>query len=197
MKTQYTLSILLLSLLLALPVYGQTEKSLAPGYSMSIEGTSNVRDWEAEIGTMEGSLQIRNTDGIELAALQPGDFSSLQLRIPVQDIDTDTRRLTRNLKDYLKGDEHPIITFELQQITSLEGSGNRVQIKAVGVVTAAGQSHTTQMNVTAERGDDGSLTFSGSQPLKMTEFGISPPTAMMGAIRAVDDITIHYNVRFN
>ena len=40
------------------------------------------------------------------------------------------------------------------------------------------------------------ITFSGEKELKMTDFNVTPPTAMFGAIKSGDDITIKYDVVF-
>lgn len=196
MKRQ-AITTLLFSLLLALPLHAQqSDLSLSPDYSMGIEGTSNVRDWSAEITSMDGTLTLR--EGVtDLSTLTPEDLISLELQIPVEDIDTDTRRLTSNIHKYLKEDDQPIITFELQRILSVESTENGTNIQAEGVITAAGKTHTTVMNVTAKQADNSGMQFSGSQQLKMTDFDIDPPTAMLGAIRAVDEITVNYTVQFN
>lgn len=189
---------LLFSLLLALPLHAQqSELSLTSDYSMEIEGTSNVRDWGAEVPSMEGTLILRDGAVDELSSLSPEDLISLELRIPVEDIETDSRRLTSNIHKYLKEDDQPVITFELQRIISVEPIGNGAAIQAEGVVTAAGKAHTTVMTVTAEQAGNGGVQFTGSQQLKMTDFDIEPPTAMLGAIRAVDELTVNYTVQFN
>lgn len=197
MKRQ-TIFTLLFSLLLILPLHAQqSEFTLSSDYSMTIDGTSNVRDWSAEITSMEGVLILREGASEDLSSWSPEDLISLELQIPVEDIDTDTRRLTSNIHKYLKEDNQPVITFELQRIISVEPAGNSIAIQAEGVVTAAGKAHTTVMNVTAEQAGNGMIQFSGNQQLKMTDFDIEPPTAMLGAIRAVDEVTINYTVHFN
>lgn len=197
MKRQ-TIFTLLFSLLLVLPLHAQqSEFTLSSDYSMEIDGTSNVRDWSAEITSMEGVLLLREGTEENLSSWVPEDLISLELRIPVEDIETDSRKLTSNIHKYLKEDKQPVITFELQRIISVEPAGNGAAIQAEGVVTAAGKAHTTVMNVTAEQAGNGGVQFSGSQQVKMTDFDIEPPTAMLGAIRAVDEVTINYTVQFN
>jgi hypothetical protein len=40
----------------------------------------------------------------------------------------------------------------------------------------------------------GRYRFTGSVPIVMSQFGIDPPTAMLGAMRTGDRVTVHYNV---
>lgn len=170
--------------------------NLQPDYEVIIDGTSNVRDWDAKVTDINAQFVLNGIEGNDLANLRPEHFKSLTLSMDAKSIEADGRRLTNNIQSYLKADDFPVISFELNEVNSINSNGNNTNIEAEGVVTAAGVSHTVTMNVTAERGNNGSIIFSGNQPLKMTDFNIEPPTAMLGAIKAVDDITIIYRVRF-
>jgi len=166
-------------------------------HEIRIEGTSNVRDWEADLTQVTAEADIHITPGQPLNQLTPDQFRKVRLEIPVEDIETDTGRLTRNIHKYLEIDRQPVITFELTGVQSIEGSSEAVEVTADGVVSAAGESHPITLQAEITRESDGSLTISGVQELKMTDFGISPPTAMLGTIRAVDELQVIYMIRLN
>jgi hypothetical protein len=42
----------------------------------------------------------------------------------------------------------------------------------------------------------GVVNVKGIVPLKMTDFGVDPPTAMLGALKTGDDIKINYDFQF-
>lgn len=170
--------------------------SLEQGYEMKIDGSANVRDWDAEVTRINATVEMKKFDTSDLSSLTADHFKKLELRIPVEDIDSDSRRLTRNLQDYLKIDDHPTITFKLNGVESVELNGNTAKIKAKGVVNAAGQDKTVEMNVNAKVNGN-KVTFEGVQDLKMTDFGIDPPTAVMGTVRARDEIQIIYSLTFS
>lgn len=194
-KSFYALVALLISVQ---PATAQTvELTLSPDHSFMVEGTSNVRDWYGDVTRIDARFHL-NPERLEsLSGLQADDFGSLELRMPVEMIESDGRRLTRNIHDYLKKDDHPEILFELDRILSVENSadGSTALIRAAGVVTAAGGNHDVEMEVRAEL-DNGTLILRGSQPLNMTDFGISPPTAMLGSIRANDPVIVNFQLRF-
>lgn len=174
----------------------ETSLNLQNDHEVIIDGTSNARDWDGKVTSIDAEFLLNGFEGSNLEGLRPEHFKSLKLNMSAQSIEADGRRLTRNIHDYLKADDHPVITFELKEIKNIQANGNNADIEAEGVITAAGTSHTVLMNVKAEKGDNGSFIFSGEQPLKMTDFNIDPPTAMLGAIRAADEMTIYYTVRF-
>ncbi len=188
----------LIALLFAVGTLSAQEVSLnlAPDFDILIDGDSNVRDWDANVTEVNAEFILNGYNFENLTDLRPEHFQRMILRMPVEEIETDSRRLTRNLQDYLKGDDYPIITFELTQVNEVRMENGTALIIADGVITAAGQSHNVTMNVTAENSADGSILFSGAQELLMTDFGIDPPTAMLGSIRARDEMTIYYKVRF-
>lgn len=165
-------------------------------HEMVIDGTSNVRDWGANVNTIEATVVLSQFDLSDLSSLTPDHFKTMELIMPVGDIESDSGRLTKNLQGYLKGDEYPTITFNLNDVESVTVNGNRAEIVANGIVNAAGVDHETTMNVTATV-NDGRITFAGSQDLLMTDFDIKPPTAMLGSIRARDEITVIYSLTFS
>jgi len=166
-------------------------------HQFKIDGDSNVRSWDADVTEADASLVLTGVDNhLSLEALDEESFKSLTITIPVEGIESDSRRLTRNLQGYLKEDDFPIITFTLQQINSISHENGKAQISADGLINAAGVENTVSMNVEAEPNDDGSITFSGVQDLLMTDFDIDPPTAIMGTVRSDDEIQIIYQVKF-
>ena len=170
--------------------------NLSEIHEFKIDGDANVRSWDAEITEADGSLVFTGVENFSLDALTEESFKSLEMTIPVEEIDSDSRRLNRNLHSYLKADDFPTITFTLQQINGISHENGKAQITANGLINAAGVENSVTMNVEAEMNNDGSITFSGAQDLLMTDFDIDPPTAVMGTVRADDEIQIIYRVTF-
>jgi hypothetical protein len=44
---------------------------------------------------------------------------------------------------------------------------------------------------------DKTITITGAQKIKMSEFGVKPPTFMLGALKVGDVVTVEYNLKFN
>ena len=161
-----------------------------------IEGDSNVRKWEGIINSADGRLVFADAEELDFGNLQPEHFKNLRLSIPVADISSDSGILTNNIHNNLKKNDHPNITFRLNDIVSVTNSNGRTVITAIGTINAAGSNHQVTMNVNAELINENTLRFSGHQDMLMTDFNIDPPSAMMGAFRSVDEITIVFDVLF-
>lgn len=201
MKRLLTLS-LLISFLISLTHFSYAQDAdtgmqltLEDGHEMVIDGTSNIRDWDAEVKTVNANFVMNQFDMSNLSSLTADHFETLELSIPVDDIESGSGKLTSNMHKYLKEKDHPMITFNLTDIDSVTINGNVATITANGIVNAAGVDHETTMTVDATF-EDGKVTFSGTQPLLMTDFNIDPPTALFGTIRARDEIDIIYSMTF-
>lgn len=171
--------------------------TLQDSYEMRIDGDSNIKSWDAEVKEIDGELILTNTDSLTFETLAPEHFVSLSLNIPVENIESSSGGLTKNLQKYLEKDDHPFITFQLNEITGIEKNEDSALITATGVINAAGNDHEAELTVETSINDMGEMTFSGDTELLMTSFDIDPPTAVFGTIRAKDEIVISFNTTFS
>ena len=162
---------------------------------MTIYGSANVTDWDAEVKTIRGQVVIRNSDQADWSEADASWFESVEIVLPVEDIDSDSRRMNNNMYDYLKKDEHPEITYrviEAREAVLAENPG--ILLTVQGVITAAGVEKEIIHDVEIRKSESDGLVVSGSQDLLMTDFGIDPPTAVFGSIRSRDEMTITFEL---
>ena len=180
---------------------GLPEMTVAQTYTvtnaskMTIYGSANVTDWDAEVKTIRGQVVIRNSDQADWSEADASWFESVEIALPVEDIDADSRRMNNNMYDYLKKDEHPEITYrviEAREAVLAENPG--ILLTVQGVITAAGVEKEIVHDVEIRKSESGGLVVSGSQDLLMTDFGIDPPTAVFGSIRSRDEMTITFEL---
>ena len=71
---------------------------------------------------------------------------------------------------------------------------NKYQVKCQGVLTIAGRGVNTELVATCTYNPaDGSLVCTGTKALKMTDYGVKPPSFMMGTIKTGDPITVNFS----
>ncbi|MDG5767537.1 YceI family protein [Balneolales bacterium ANBcel1] len=163
--------------------------------SMTIFGSANVTDWEAEVTSITGHITVTIPENADWSDAQASWFDEVDIRIPVGDIDADSRRMNRNMHDYLKEDDYPEITYRLVQAKELVVLDNPgFKLTVLGTVSAAGESVELEHDVVITPNQNGGFTVTGSQDLKMTDFGIDPPTAVLGSIRSRDEMTIEFEL---
>lgn len=157
--------------------------------SMTISGTSSLHDWESNVETIHffGKAIVQNQ---ELKALD-----EIKMVIPVEGIKSQKGKIMDNkTHDALKMEDFPNIEYSINtyKITPLEG---RFRVNAIGELTIAGMTRSAALVVTASFDDQGLLTFEGSKALKMTDYNITPPKALLGTLKTGDDISIHFKVK--
>lgn len=148
-----------------------------------VDGTSTKSDWTVQATTIDGTAALDN-------GAAP---TALKLTIPSADIKSnESTIMDRLMHEALKVSEHPTITFTLDEAeASSQGT-----LKTKGRLTLAGVTNEIEMDVKTEKAADGGVRFTGTAPLKMTDYKMTPPTAMFGALRTGDDVTIGFDVVF-
>lgn len=165
---------------------------LSGEYTVTIDGTSNLRDWKENVGHVSGAVEAEvNPDGSI-------GLNAIRIDMNVLSIKSDMGRVMDN-KTYeaLKANVHPEILFTLAaplQLIPVRDCGTAIPVK--GTLSLAGVSRPVTMLVKTFEITRGKLQFEGYENLKMTDFGVKPPTALFGTMRAAPDITIHFKTNF-
>ena len=93
-------------------------------------------------------------------------------------------------------DQFPKILYKLNSAVITTVQKNKYLIKTTGDLTIAGTTQTITMNVTAVVNADNTLSCTGTEKLKLTDFKINPPSFMLGAMKVKDDLTIQFNLMY-
>jgi polyisoprenoid-binding protein YceI len=179
-----TLTLLLALLLIpALAVNAQTLRFVDS--EVSVEGTSTLHDWECGVTSFSGSM---NVNGSGLAGIQDATVA-----IPVSAIDCDNRRMNNLVRDAFNASQNPGITFNLKNAATAAGANGWSKLTINGVLEMNGTRQNVTLNLDGRQNGSG-YEFRGSHTLNMTDFDMRPPTAMMGAVRTGQEVTIHFKL---
>lgn len=179
-----TLSALLL--LLALPA-SAVELSLAPSSRLWLEGDSTLHPFSSTSTALAVAFALEAPGDVSgaLAAKAP---ARMTVTVPVASLKSAHDGLDKNLRKALKASEHPDITFTLRSY-KVDGAS----VSAEGELSVGGKARAVLLSSRLEtRG--GILFVEGAQPLKMTDFGIKPPSMMLGAVKTSDDVTVRWRL---
>lgn len=180
------LMLLTLSLsFLVLTANAQTAMKIAPGSQIKVNGTSNIHDWTMAAGSFSCDARIT------LKQNQVQDITALTFILPVKNLKGKEDLLNSRAHKALKADQHNQIVFKL---LSAEPAGK--MIKASGNLTIGGVTKEIPMTVNYQVNADESVSITGDKKLKMSDFKISPPSFMMGALKVADEVTVSLNLKF-
>ncbi|MBK7408397.1 MAG: YceI family protein [Saprospirales bacterium] len=175
--------------LLTLPLaQGQSSYKLSKS-SMTVSGSSNLHDWTSTVNDLKGQGTFVLTDNALTG------INSLEISVPVTSIKSSKGSIMDGkTHGALKYKEYSLISYQLVRVDGIEKTATGYRVKTTGNLTIAGAKRSITMSVDGKLMSDGSLNFKGSKALKMTDFNVSPPTAMMGALTTGDDVTVNFDI---
>jgi polyisoprenoid-binding protein YceI len=166
--------------------------TLSKGYAVTINGTSNLHNWNETVETVTGETTISwNSDG-------SFNLEAVSIKMNVHSIKSDMGAImNNNTYKALKAGDNPEIVFVLNTpINSIPAKSNEKVLSAKGKLTIAGVTKVIDMQVKALALAHGKLTFEGSQTINMTDYGVKPPVALFGTLKTGNEITINFKTSF-
>jgi hypothetical protein len=159
---------------------------------ITIAGTSNVHDYTATT-TDARVTRVQIASGVGGPTFweqvrKPGGLEAFDLAIDAETLKSSKDGLDKNMYKALKTKDNPQITFSLKRMEGTPGA-----LKAIGTLKIAGVEREVTLPLeTARKGE--SLAVSGELDVLMTDYGIAPPKAMLGMVKADPKITITFEV---
>ncbi len=158
-------------------------------FTLKIKGTSNLHDWESSAETVTGTAKVSFDDSGML------EVEECLVTIPVKSIkSTKGSIMDKKTWNALKADEYANIKYQLIDFGNLVKSTNGFTTNTTGNLTIAGTTKKINLTVKGKELDNGSIEITGSKAMKMTDFNVEPPTALLGALTTGDDVTIEFRI---
>ena len=171
----------LIALMLAAPV----SLSLTEGSKLWIEGDSSIHAWKCEAAKFDGAGEATSAEAVAAS------LTAFELGVPVNDLRCGNDTMEGKLRDALKAGKFGRIDYTLTSVKPLPGG----KVEIAGKLAIAGVEKTVTAVVTIARAPGNVFVAKGSLPMKMSDFGVEPPTAMLGLLKTADAITIRFELR--
>jgi polyisoprenoid-binding protein YceI len=197
--TRTTLNVLSLSLscvLLGASASAQTTKlPVSPESKLWVEGTSTLHDWTCRTQSLDATVEFDANAAEHLSTAPPTALRRVQVKVPVKSLKCGHGAMDNNLYKALSADAAPEISYIMATFEPVPGESDAsFGLKTVGTLTIVGTERRIAMDVIATRLPDGSVKAAGTVPIKMTDFGIKPPTAMFGRIKTGNDVKVKFEL---
>jgi polyisoprenoid-binding protein YceI len=119
-------------------------------------------------------------------ALEPNAVRAFEVVIPTSSLTSPKDGIDKNMHKALKASEHPDIRFRLRSLDVTAGT-------ALGALTIAGVEKDVTLSVQVRR-QEASLAVTGTTTLLMTDYGVTPPKAMLGMLKTNPKVTITFEL---
>ena len=127
-------------------------------------------------------------------SLKPGSVEAFEIAIPAATLTSPKEGLDKNMHKALKVQEHPDITFR-----SAPSSKPRRRapgaLRGIGVLQIAGVEREVAIDITTEAQGRRRSRCKAGCDLLMTDYGIKPPTAMLGMLKTDPKVTVTFETR--
>lgn len=179
-------------LLFVLPflIAAQTIKTDGANGTVSVSGTSSLHDWDMKLSTFKASAQKETGDNNTI------EISNATFSADANDLSSDNSMMDKKAHKALQAGKKPSISFKQNGKASMASSG-KTSLMIRGDLTIAGKTNPVEINLDATINGNNGFSISGKKTIKMTDFDIDPPTAMLGTIKTDDSVTINVDMKLN
>ena len=166
--------------------------AVAPQSRLWIDGKSTVRKFSCKAPVFTADVDA--APGAVAAVLGGAKaVRAVTVTVPAEKMDCGNGTMNEHMLKALKANEARTIVFTLTGYDVAKGDAG-VQGTLNGTLTLGGQTRPVSIAAQAADAAGGLLRVSGSYTLKMTEFGLKPPSLMMGTMKVDESITVNFDL---
>jgi polyisoprenoid-binding protein YceI len=169
--------------------------AVAPESKLWIDGTSNLHGWTCKAEKWEAAVEFDKTAIAEMGVAAPKGLRRVEVKVPVKSLKCGHGGMDGNLYKALNADASPDISYIMASFQVVPGEvKDTFTLKTVGSLTISGKENRVTMDVVATRLADGTVKAVGMVPIKMTDYGIKPPTAIFGRLKTGDEVKVNFEL---
>jgi polyisoprenoid-binding protein YceI len=169
---------------------GGTFELAKTGTEVVIKGTSSLHDWKMDLKIINCGVQFKQ-EGNTLKSIDNVSFSC-----KARDIKSESSIMDNKAYDALKAKTYPEIKFTWVSTSGLITDGNKFSGNLKGKLIVAGETRDIIIPFTGNCIDNNTISVIGSTDISMSNFNITPPTAMLGTLKTGDKISVSFTFQF-
>jgi len=165
--------------------------ALQPESRLWVDGTSTVRSFTCKASEVDANV-IGTPNAIAQVTAGERGVTTVRVRVEAAKLERGQGTMNDHMRKALKADANPVIDFKVSEYDisrspdgvtgTLNGTLNLGGVEKPIAVPAVGKS------------EGGALRVTGSYPLKMTEYGLKPPSLMFGRIKVGETVTVKFDL---
>jgi polyisoprenoid-binding protein YceI len=167
---------------------------LEPGSEISIEGTSTMHDFHCKTNKIMAYVDVDPNYTKDLTKVAR-PIVSVKVNVVIKTLKCGNGTMDNNMYGTLNAEKNPLIQYTLSGYDILDGSASGFAANTKGTLKIAGAEKVVAMKINASRLNEGKATAEGEETIKMTDFGIAPPSFMFGRLKVGNEIKVKFNLK--
>ena len=168
--------------------------SFEQGSKVSIDGVTNVKDFICNSKKLfaRQNAELKQEDSGKTSFNNPGlDFN-------ISSLNCGNNGMNRDMMKAMKADKYPVISVKLTDAQIDRGEtlslSGWTTIKINVSISMAGSTKNAFIIVQGKQTGNSLYRFVGQYSMLMTDFGITPPTALFGMVKVMDGIIVKFDL---
>jgi polyisoprenoid-binding protein YceI len=165
---------------------------LQPQSRLWIDGTSTIRSFTCKAGEVNAIVEANGANAIPSLLTGEKGVKAVQVTVPAEKMDCGNGKMNDHMRNALKVSENPTITFSL---TNYDVARNADGISGTisGTLDLGGVKKPISLQATGAPVGD-MLHVSGVYELRMTDYGLKPPSLMFGRIKVGETVKVGFDL---
>lgn len=160
--------------------------------NLTVSGTSTLHDWDMKStqGACEANFTFNGAGALT-------GISGLSFTTRAEALKSGHGAMDKNAYKALKTDKYATISFVASSATVSPASGSEYTVKSNGKLSIAGAAVDAEVTATCKVNADKSVTVVGAKKISMKDFGVVPPSFMLGTIKTGNDVTLKFDLNLS
>lgn len=165
---------------------------LQPESRLWLSGTSTVRSFECSATEFEAKVDA-SPNAVTSVLNGEKAVTAVELRVPTNRLDCKNGTMNEHMLKAIKAKENPTIVFRLESY-DLAKASDAVRVTLNGTLNMGGVDRPITLTANATQEPNGALRVAGTHELRMKEWGLKPPTLMLGTMKVDEKITVGFDL---
>ena len=169
------------------------QMTLQSGSQLWVKGTSTVRSWECRAVALEAQVETSGPGAAFAVVAGEKAVTRAAVDVPAAQLDCRNGTMNDHMRKALKTKDHPVIGFRVASYDLAKGAAGTT-VTMAGELALGGTTRPITVVAKATEEANGQLRIAGTHELRMTEYGLKPPSLMMGTMKVGDRVTVGFDL---
>jgi polyisoprenoid-binding protein YceI len=167
---------------------------LEPGSEITIQGTSTLHEFHCKTDKIVAYVDVDPSYTKDLTKVAR-PLLSVRVNVVAKTLTCGNGTMDNNMYKTLKADEFQMIKYTMSGYDLLDATSSSFSANTKGTLQIAGQEKAVDIKINASRLAEGKATAEGEQTIKLTDFGIDPPSFMFGRLKVGNEIKVKFDLK--